>query len=56
VIDNDCNMALIAEIAVGAARGRENVAMLTIGTGIGGAIVQEGQDRSWQDSAGHSVM
>jgi hypothetical protein len=36
VIDNDCNMALIAEIAVGAARGRENVAMLTIGTGIGG--------------------
>jgi predicted NBD/HSP70 family sugar kinase len=43
VIDNDCNMALIAEIAVGAASGRENVAMLTIGTGIGGAIVQKGK-------------
>jgi len=41
VIDNDGNMALVAEIAVGAARGRENVVMFTIGTGIGGAIVLE---------------
>jgi glucokinase len=52
VIDNDCNMALIAEIAVGAARGRENVAMLTIGTGIGGAIVQEGKIVRGKMSAG----
>jgi glucokinase len=52
VIDNDCNMALIAEIAVGAARGRENVAMLTIGTGIGGAIVQEGRILRGKMSAG----
>jgi predicted NBD/HSP70 family sugar kinase len=52
VIDNDCNMALIAEIAVGAARGRENVAMLTIGTGIGGAIVQEGRIVRGKMSAG----
>lgn len=41
IIDNDGNMALVAEIAVGAARGRENVVMFTIGTGIGGAIVLE---------------
>ena len=52
VIDNDCNMALIAEIAVGAARGRENVAMLTIGTGIGGAIFQEGKIVRGKMSAG----
>jgi predicted NBD/HSP70 family sugar kinase len=52
VIDNDCNMALIAEIAVGAASGRENVAMLTVGTGIGGAIVQEGKIVRGKMSAG----
>eukprot|EP01037_Dinobryon_pediforme_P023552 gene23552-25039_t len=42
-IDNDCNMALVAEIAVGAGQGRENVVMFTIGTGIGGAVVLEGK-------------
>ena len=43
IIDNDCNMALVAEIAVGAAQGRKSVVMFTIGTGIGGAIVLESQ-------------
>jgi glucokinase len=52
VVDNDCNMALIAEIAVGAASGRENVAMLTMGTGIGGAIVQDGKIVRGKMSAG----
>lgn len=52
VIDNDCNMALVAEIAVGAGRGRENVVMFTIGTGIGGAIVQEGQILRGRGTAG----
>lgn len=52
VIDNDCNMALVAEIAVGAGRGRENVVMFTIGTGIGGAIVQEGQIVRGRGTAG----
>lgn len=51
-IDNDGNMALVAEIAVGAARGRENVVMFTIGTGIGGAIVQEGQIVRGRGTAG----
>ncbi|RUV31348.1 MAG: ROK family protein [Mesorhizobium sp.] len=41
VIDNDCNMALIAEMALGAARGHESIVMFTIGTGIGGAVVQD---------------
>jgi glucokinase len=39
VIDNDCSMALVAEAAVGAAKGHRNIVMLTIGTGIGGAIM-----------------
>jgi glucokinase len=42
-IDNDCNMALVAEIATGAAMRRENVVMFTIGTGIGGAVVLDGK-------------
>ena len=36
-------MALIAEAAFGAARGKSNVVMLTIGTGIGGAILEHGR-------------
>ncbi|RWF43342.1 MAG: ROK family protein [Mesorhizobium sp.] len=40
VLDNDCNMALAAEMALGAGRGHDNIAMFTIGTGIGGAVAQ----------------
>lgn len=43
VVDNDCNMALTAERALGAARGCANVVMFTIGTGIGGAIALDGR-------------
>ncbi|WP_258605519.1 ROK family protein [Mesorhizobium sp. AR10] len=38
VIDNDCNMALTAEMARGA--GHDNIVMFTIGTGIGGAVAE----------------
>ncbi|MBZ9795215.1 ROK family protein [Mesorhizobium sp. ES1-4] len=40
ILDNDCNMALAAEMVLGAGKGHDNVAMFTIGTGIGGAVVQ----------------
>ena len=43
VLDNDCNMALVAEQAVGRARGISNVMMFTIGTGIGGAVFSNGK-------------
>ncbi len=41
--DNDARVALAAEMAWGAARGRGNVVMLTLGNGVGGAIVADGR-------------
>jgi glucokinase len=42
-IENDATMALLGEAAYGAARGQANGVMLTIGTGIGGAVLELGQ-------------
>ncbi len=43
IIDNDCNMALVAEQALGRGRNISNVIMFTIGTGIGGAVFGNGR-------------
>ena len=43
IIDNDGSMALVAEAAIGAGREARNIVMLTIGTGIGGAIMEGGR-------------
>jgi glucokinase len=40
--DNDARVAMIGEMVWGAARGRRNALMLTLGTGVGGAAVVEG--------------
>src|SRR5690606_28013152 len=42
-IDNDANAAGWAEYRFGAGRGADDMTMLTIGTGVGGAIVIGGQ-------------
>lgn len=42
-IDNDANAAGWAEYRFGAGRGSSHMTMLTIGTGVGGAIVTDGQ-------------
>ncbi len=42
-VDNDANVAALAEHLFGAARGTENAVMLTIGTGIGGGLVLGGE-------------
>ncbi len=43
VMDNDANCAALAERAYGAAHGCDSFLLVTIGTGIGGAIVQAGK-------------
>ena len=42
-LDNDANVAALAEHRFGAARGAQNAVMLTIGTGIGGGLVLGGE-------------
>ena len=42
-VDNDANLAMLAEHRFGAARGTRHAAMLTIGTGIGGGLVFNGE-------------
>jgi glucokinase len=42
-IDNDANLAALAEHRYGAARGSRDAVMLTIGTGIGGGVIIDGE-------------
>lgn len=42
-IDNDANVATLAEHRFGAAEGTENAVMLTIGTGVGGGVIVNGE-------------
>jgi glucokinase len=42
-LDNDANVAALGEKWLGAGREAENMAMLTLGTGIGGAIILNGK-------------
>jgi glucokinase len=51
---NDAQAALLGEAWIGAAAGRSNVVLLTLGTGVGGAIVAEGRlIRGHNGKAGH---
>jgi len=52
--DNDARIALIAEWIWGAAKGCENVLMITLGTGVGGGLLMEGKImRGAHGVAGH---
>jgi glucokinase len=52
-VDNDANLALLAEHRHGAARGERIALMLTLGTGVGGAIMAGGElYRGAQGAAG----
>lgn len=42
VLDNDANCAAYAEIVAGVARGVGSGLLITVGTGIGGAVLQDG--------------
>ena len=43
VLENDANAAAVGELWQGAARGRRNIVMLTLGTGVGGGVIVEGE-------------
>ena len=59
-VDNDANLAALAEHRFGAARGARNAVMLTIGTGIGGGLVLAGELYRGSSGAaaelGHTVI
>lgn len=50
VLDNDANAGAMGEYAAGAGRGSRNMFYVTIGTGIGGAIIIEG--KLWRGASG----
>ena len=50
LLDNDANCAAHAEATFGAGRGSGSMLLVTMGTGIGGAIVLD--DRVWRGAAG----
>ena len=59
-ISNDANVAALAEAIYGAAKGLENVIMLTLGTGVGGGIIinekiYEGKDCKGAE-LGHATL
>ncbi len=41
--DNDAKVAMVGEMVWGAARGKRDAIMLTLGTGVGGAVVANGR-------------
>jgi glucokinase len=59
-IDNDANVAALAEYLYGAAGGARNAVMLTIGTGIGGGLILGGEVYRGSTGAGaelgHTVI
>jgi glucokinase len=42
-VDNDGNVAALAEYLYGAAQGKPHMVMLTVGTGIGGGLILDGE-------------
>ena len=43
VLENDARAALLGEVSAGAARGRKDVLMITLGTGVGSAVLAGGK-------------
>src|SRR3954470_23355064 len=58
--DNDANVALLAEHRLGAAQGTRNAMLLTLGTGIGGGLIVDGElyrgTRGAAGELGHVVV
>ena len=43
ILENDANAAAFGEAWLGAARGKESMCMITLGTGVGGGLVLDGE-------------
>ena len=59
-IDNDANVAMLAEVLFGAAKGASDAIMMTLGTGIGGGVWLDGEIFRGSSGAGaelgHTVV
>ena len=60
VVENDANLAVLAEHRLGAARGYQHVVMVTLGTGIGGGLILDGRvqvgGQGFAGEIGHMVV
>ncbi|MEQ2129735.1 ROK family protein [Caldanaerobacter subterraneus KAk] len=60
IVDNDVNAAVIGEMWQGAGRGYKDIVMIAIGTGVGGAVVCNGEvirGKNWSaGEIGHMVL
>jgi glucokinase len=58
-VDNDANLAALAEARIGASRGYRHALLLTLGTGIGGGWIVDGEvyrGRAHAGEIGHMLM
>ncbi len=54
-LDNDANVAALAEVECGAAAGKKNVLMVTLGTGVGGGVIIDGKINQGFNGAGGEI-
>ena len=54
-IGNDANVAALGEMWLGAGKGRKNIIMVTLGTGVGGGIIVDGKIVTGHHGAGGEI-
>ena len=55
LIENDANAAAVGEMWIGAARGHRTLVCLTLGTGVGGGVILDGQLWRGKDGAAGEI-